>query len=271
TSINDNSIGGTTGSGSPHAGDWRGIATLGEHGSIDLEHASLSYAQTAVQTYSDSSRLQEVTISNSGQALDVASGDISLRGSLSSNEVGIRACDWGTADCTVDATYVNWGSDNGPFPPAQPSLACGAVLVSPWLPNGGPEDHSIFGVANCGGSPTPGDQLAQASSGFESAIASEQIDCSNGFKDACDAIETAQKCLGAAHDLAAQNFPVPVDAKSTATAVGNEFVSKGSAYLRSSTSQIVSDIGHVTGFAGQILGVANTILGLAQAFNQCAP
>ncbi|HMJ72856.1 MAG TPA: hypothetical protein VK471_05755, partial [Solirubrobacterales bacterium] len=27
TSINDNSIGGTTGSGSPHAGDWRGIAT----------------------------------------------------------------------------------------------------------------------------------------------------------------------------------------------------------------------------------------------------
>ena len=47
TSINDNGVGGATGSGSPVPGDWEGIGSSGG-GSIDLEHAKVSYADGAV-------------------------------------------------------------------------------------------------------------------------------------------------------------------------------------------------------------------------------
>ncbi len=43
TSIDDNSVGGETGTGKPKADDWSGIeSTAG--GSIDVQHASLNYA-----------------------------------------------------------------------------------------------------------------------------------------------------------------------------------------------------------------------------------
>ncbi|HUO72581.1 MAG TPA: Ig-like domain-containing protein [Solirubrobacteraceae bacterium] len=47
TSVNDNTVGGGTGSGSPAAGDWGGVFVDGG-GSVDLERANVSYAQTAV-------------------------------------------------------------------------------------------------------------------------------------------------------------------------------------------------------------------------------
>ena len=47
TSINDNSVGGDTGTGSPAAGNWSGIA-VSESGSIDLEDTDVSYASTGV-------------------------------------------------------------------------------------------------------------------------------------------------------------------------------------------------------------------------------
>ena len=49
TSINDNSVGGGGGSGSPAGGDWYGILATGS-GSIDLEHANFSYSRWGVQT-----------------------------------------------------------------------------------------------------------------------------------------------------------------------------------------------------------------------------
>ena len=49
TSINDNSVGGDTGTGSPAASDWYGIAAEGS-GALDIEHATIAYAQEAVQT-----------------------------------------------------------------------------------------------------------------------------------------------------------------------------------------------------------------------------
>ena len=47
TSINDNSVGGATGSGTPKTGDWAGIGAVAD-GSLDLEHADLRYALYAV-------------------------------------------------------------------------------------------------------------------------------------------------------------------------------------------------------------------------------
>ena len=46
TSVNDDSVGGPTGSGSPSPGDWQGIAVTGG-GIADLEHATIDYAVPA--------------------------------------------------------------------------------------------------------------------------------------------------------------------------------------------------------------------------------
>ncbi len=259
TSLADDSVSGdTNGDGSlttPEEGEDAGIFVV-DNGSASL---ALNLGYLVV-------RYAAVGLSVQGEA------QVAVRGIFDHDERAVSACDW-EEGCSVDAGYVYWGSPEGPFPSSHPPLVCGAVMADPYLtsPSGSTTDAGVFGVENCDGSVTPEDQLAQAASNFDTAIVNEQIDCSNGFQDACDAIETAQACLGAAHDLAVENFPVPVDAKSTATAAGQEFVTQGSAYLRSSSSQVVSDIGHVTGFAGKLLGVASTILGLAQAFNQCAP
>jgi hypothetical protein len=259
TSLADDSVGGDTGGDgsltTPKEGEGAGISVVGfgsKSPALNLGYVVVRYATVGLSVHDEA--------------------QVAVRGIFEHNKRAISACNW-EAGCSVDAGYVYWGSSEGPFPSGHPALACGAVTTDPYLTSqgGSTADSGIFGVENCDGSATPDDQLAQASSNFDTAIAKEQIDCGNGFQDACQAIETAQACLGAAHDLAVQNFPVPVDAKSTATAAGHEFVSQGSAYLRSSSSQIVSDIGHVTGFAGKLLGVASTIIGLAQAFNQCAP
>ena len=50
TSINDNSVGGATGTGSPGADEWYGIAAEGSGATLDIEHATIAYAQEAVQT-----------------------------------------------------------------------------------------------------------------------------------------------------------------------------------------------------------------------------
>ena len=47
TSVNDSSVGGTTGSGDPAAGDWGDLAVSGT-GSIDLQHATIEYAKYGV-------------------------------------------------------------------------------------------------------------------------------------------------------------------------------------------------------------------------------
>jgi len=52
TSVNDGSAGGATGSGSPRPGDWNGIASYGS-GSVDIEHAVVSYATNAVDFDAD--------------------------------------------------------------------------------------------------------------------------------------------------------------------------------------------------------------------------
>lgn len=59
TSVNDNSVGGTTGSGSPADGDWAGISVDG--GSIDLERSRVDYAITGVGVTNASSSVTIVS------------------------------------------------------------------------------------------------------------------------------------------------------------------------------------------------------------------
>ena len=54
TSANDNSIGGTTGTGSPAEGDWNGIVAS-ESGTIDVEYTVLEYGTTVVEANNSAS------------------------------------------------------------------------------------------------------------------------------------------------------------------------------------------------------------------------
>ncbi len=110
TSINDNAVGGTTGSGTPAAGDWNGIYSTGNSGSIDLEHAKVSYAGTGLALEGGTALLAEVAVSNSDLALEAQAGHASFRGELSNDSSGIHACDWGSQACSVDAAYTYWGT-----------------------------------------------------------------------------------------------------------------------------------------------------------------
>ena len=59
TSVNDNTVGGTTGTGTPTSGDWQGIEANGS-GSLDIEHANVAYAETSIDASAGSSSLIKV-------------------------------------------------------------------------------------------------------------------------------------------------------------------------------------------------------------------
>jgi hypothetical protein len=267
TSINDNTVGGTTGSGHPAAGDWGEIEVDG--GSIDLQSTIIKYASTAID-FAGIAGLVQGSIDDSGTAIDASTGAMSFRGNLEGDQMGVEACDWG-GSCSVDAAYTYWGSADGPTPSSGTALACGAVTVSPWLISAGGSsteaDDNVFGIGNCGGSssPTPDQTLSAAASQYGIDIGNEEIDCGDGFQDACQAIQSAEACLSAAQGLADSQSPFTVPSEE------GDVVSAGSSFLESVESTTVNTIGSVLGFAGDILGVAGTILALAQAYNQCDP
>jgi hypothetical protein len=76
TSINDNSVGGTTGTGKPAAGDWQGIvATPSSNGNpvIMLEHASVSYATTGLDaTTNRQVTVQSDSLAHNGVAVNIS-------------------------------------------------------------------------------------------------------------------------------------------------------------------------------------------------------
>jgi hypothetical protein len=166
TSINDNSIGGTTGTGTPAAGDWDGIWTNAGH--VILDQVKLDYAATALR---------------------VDGSEVAIRGKVLNSIVGVQTCNWQSgADCAVDATNVDWGSAAGPFADPAPPRVCGAVTVDPWVGEDPSAQAYMFGSENCDGSKTPDQQAQDASTTYYQAIAGEEIDCGNGFQDACAAI-----------------------------------------------------------------------------------
>ncbi len=76
TSINDNSVGGTTGTGKPAAGDWQGIVATPsstENPVIMLEHASVSYATTGLDaTTNRQVTVQSDSLAHNGVAVNIS-------------------------------------------------------------------------------------------------------------------------------------------------------------------------------------------------------
>ncbi|MGD0834272.1 MAG: hypothetical protein ABSA40_07595, partial [Candidatus Dormibacteria bacterium] len=264
---NDNSVGGATGSGSPTAGDWSGIESSAG-GSIDIEHADIDYAATAIDFAGSDANLADVTVGNVIDGIDVSHGSLAFRGAFLGVSTGVQACDWGSLACSVDAAYSYWGSPAGPFPSGQSALACGAVTVSSWYTSpdltGTASGDDPFGVANCDGSSTPDTQLSTASGNYSDAMAQEGIDCGDGFEDACQAMQQAQVCLSGAVSVADGQSPFPFSTPDDAVS------SLGDA-LASSEDPAVSSLGNVLGFGVDIVGVGATVLDLATAYNTCAP
>ena len=265
TSVNDNSVGGSTGSGEPEAGDWTGIWASGTESSLDLEHVRVDYAGNAIGFNGEAARLHEVAVAHSSIALSVSKGSLSFRGSLSADGRGIEACSWESGECSVDAAYTYWGSSEGPFPSGQPALACGTVTTSPYRTSesgGSTASGSVFGTENCDGSPTPEQLFTSAQQAANTYLATEQIQCGEGFQDACQAIQLYEQCLGSATTLAQSQSPFPFsDPKDVA--------STGADWLASSENAVVSDVGQVASFGLGIIGAAKTIIDISNAYSGC--
>ena len=113
TSVNDNSVGGTTGSGSPAAGDWQGISISGA-GSVDLEHAHVSYAVAGVGTASlneENTGTQVIeydTFASVGGAVE-----LSIDGPAATVEDNTASAVTGSSAYAVSSDNLNFGLING--------------------------------------------------------------------------------------------------------------------------------------------------------------
>lgn len=183
----------------------------------------------------------------------------------------------GATNCAVDAAYVDWGSTDGPLAtdPAN-NMVCGTVTISPWVHDsttyteeGNPD---LYDVGDCDGSDVPSVQLSNAISTFQNGVSSREIDCSNGFQDACQAIEAAYACISGAVSVAQSTSPWPLPPASTA-----EEVDAFGGVIRSSAENYIGGLEEtsVPGFSFSVInetvGVTGTILTIANAYNSCAP
>jgi len=295
TSYKDDSVGGDSygdGSSSGNPNDYESAVKWGSGATINIADTSVQYAGVGFDAQGSEAGLSNVTLSEgttairaSGSAKVNASGmnisnfnrgiyatdssRTSYRGSFSNiQDKAVESCDWGQwQPCMVDAAYVDWGSSSGPI---LDELACGSVTVSPWRYGSSTFESGM--VKNCYGNEAPAERLASRASYFQSEMSDAQIRCSDGFQDACTAINNAIACLGGAWSTAQSTAPWPLPPASNAeeiNAAGGLVLSGASAYLTSQAT--VSVTGFSFSLLTQALSVAGTLTTLANAYNNCAP
>lgn len=272
TSLKDDSIAGDTGedgSTTGTAGDYGTAVNVAGDTAVEITNVDVRYAHTAFGATDG-----EVSLSNVLYGLVTHYADVVFRGSISNvTHKGIQACNWAPQwPCSVDAAYVDWGSADGPFPPSSPPLVCGRVTVSPWVVGSGTSNAETFDVPNCDNTATPNTLLSGSVTGFNNAVSDEQIDCSNGYQPACDAIEDAFACLGGAIQVAASTTPIPVsftNPTQTSDTVHADAVAATDSFLQG--LEIANPSSFSLGIASGISSVVNLFGALSNAYSNCAP
>jgi hypothetical protein len=268
TSLSDDSAGGDTnddGASTGSAGGYSLALNIDNRASLSGDNLKIRDGATAIRQVGGTIILSNATITDEGLGLDSTGGTAGYRGAFLNVSTGIEACSW-TAGCFVDARQTNWGSPDGPFP-ASGALACGAVLVRPWLPDTG--DQSPF-TGECSGNPPPDQQALTSAGTFDSIVASLCTDPTEA--DACAAASTQRRCYAAAVNLAASQSPVPLPAANAGeTALGYSNDALGiltNAYsdLPVTATPDATQLGQT---ASGALGIVSTILALKAAADGC--
>ncbi len=230
---------------------------------FNVEHAVIKYPTTALQiSRAKQASFTNVDIRETQLGLQIQEGRALLRAKLTNADMGVRSCNWGLTAivCSVDAAYTDWGNASGPE-------SCGAVATSPWFYNGTQHSITLFGSPNCDGSTLPTVQYTEAQAAFQQRLNPYQIDCSNGFEDACELIQTTMQCLAAAQQLAVNNSTFPLTPEDLAPdTVGMA----ADLYVESIAEQNPSFANRYNVATG-ILSVVGVYFDLASAYNQCSP
>jgi hypothetical protein len=250
TSINDNSVGGATGDGTPETNEWPGIEEAGASAVLDLADVSVRYA---------------------GTALNVTAGTAAIRGSFDAEHDlnGLQACIWG-GGCSVDAAYTYWGTPSGPGSSGGTDAACGAVTTTPYLTSPTGEEtateSSVFAPGDCGSGTTPPQELTTSEASTAVTVDGLESLCRETHEEAvCEVVRQYDKCMAAATTLAQHNasFNFSDDAQDAASA--------GASFIAESEKAVVSSLASVASFGLELIGVANTIHEIAAAYNTCDP
>jgi len=234
TSVNDNTVGGRTGSGSPGSGEWTGIAVTG---AATFENVIFTYAAQAVHAC------------NWNGFCGVTARNVYWGSSAGPTPSGSQPQACGAVD------YSPWYVDSSL------STTASAGIFSGYLPN-------------CDGSPTPDQvlnaqqsELQTSQSTFTLKVAGQQIDCGNGFQDVCAEIQRETTCYAAASGVAWQNVSlggIPAQAPIEGTAwdvVGR--------WLGTANSFAAQTAGAIIGLGRQVFRAASLYGQLTSAYNTC--
>jgi hypothetical protein len=230
--------------------------------STQLEYADTAYyAGPGAQVNMSAASIVHVT---DGLVLG-GNAQVTFRGTMTDvSDKAIQACKWGQG-CTADAAYSDWGTASGPQ-----GKVCGSVTVTPWTYGGVTQSGSTLFVPNCDNSPTPQGRLDSSITGFQGRVNQNQIDCDNGFQDACHAIDQAYACLTGALNLAASQSPWPLPPAGTAeqvNAFGNQVLDGASTYITSQEEVSVAGFGFA--LANELTKVFNTFTAMSSAYSSC--
>lgn len=270
TSSRDDSVGGNTDAPDDYTTIARNYTAFQQDaGDLTLQNVQILYPETALNMYDGQATLTQVLVDHAIYGFRVMGGNSVVRASFSdTSNYAAQACNWYSTNCTVDASYTDWGNA-GPTS----SLVCGQVTVAPWKNGASVVDGSVYTSRNCNGSAaTPDEQLNVSAQNYSDRIAAKGIDCGNGFQDACQAMQTAYQCLSSAVDLAASTTPFPLPGADPTDAITTWADDAGAAsqvYIKAMEGETPTV--QALEFGNGLISALNTIVSLSNAYNTCAP